>query len=381
MDAVFDDAIVGAGIVGLAHAYHLGRQGRRVIVFERGLRASGASVRNFGMVWPIGQPAGPLREMALRSLDLWLEVLRDAKLWHEQCGSLHLAYREDEAQVLAEFIAGAARERYAGTMLNAAQVVARAPAVRADGLRGAMWSPVETCVDPREVIARLPDWLARRYGVRFEFGAAVTGYERPTVLAAAKTWSAGRLFVCSGDDVRTLYPGALGDEGFLHCKLQMMRSESYGSRWRLGPMLAGGLTLRHYHAFRDCPSLGALKQRVARENPQYDRFGIHVMAAQNGLGEVVIGDSHEYDAGIEPFDKPEIERLILEYLKTFLDAPELRIAARWHGIYAKHPREAYYVGRPAPGVTLVTGVGGAGMTLSFGLAEKVVRETAEGEPL
>ncbi len=56
-DHQYDDAIVGAGILGLAHAYHLSRLGRRVIVLERDVRAVGASVRNFGMLWPVGQPA------------------------------------------------------------------------------------------------------------------------------------------------------------------------------------------------------------------------------------------------------------------------------------------------------------------------------------
>ena len=41
----------------------------------------------------------------------------------------------------------------------------------------------------------------------------------------------------------------------------------------------------------------------------------------------------------------------------------------------KHPHgAAYAVERPAPGVTCVNGVGGAGMTLSMGLAEQVVKE-------
>src|SRR5262245_32528352 len=91
-DLEFDDAVVGAGVIGLATAYHLARRGSRVIAFDLSSRALGASVRNFGMLWPIGQPAGPDRTPALRSLEIWSGVLRDARLWHDPCGSLHLAY-------------------------------------------------------------------------------------------------------------------------------------------------------------------------------------------------------------------------------------------------------------------------------------------------
>jgi hypothetical protein len=57
-----------------------------------------------------------------------------------------------------------------------------------------------------------------------------------------------------------------------------------------------------------------------------------------------------------------------------LAVPDLQIAARWHGIYEKHPEAPFLVLHLAEGVTAVTGVGGNGMTLSFGLAERVVRE-------
>jgi glycine/D-amino acid oxidase-like deaminating enzyme len=158
----------------------------------------------------------------------------------------------------------------------------------------------------------------------------------------------------------------------------MMRAELRGESLRLGPMLAGGLTLRHYKSFEACPTLPALRERVARESPEFDRYGIHVMASQNGRGEVVIGDSHEYGTAIEPFDKPEIDRLILDYLKSFLDA-DLRVTARWHGTYAKHPSLPYLQVSPAEGVTAVSATGGAGMTLSFGLAEQVVNEVLGGD--
>ena len=68
--------VVGAGIVGMATARALALKGYAVHVYERNLKASGASVRNFGMVWPIGQPAGKLYERAIRSRNCWKEIGR-----------------------------------------------------------------------------------------------------------------------------------------------------------------------------------------------------------------------------------------------------------------------------------------------------------------
>jgi glycine/D-amino acid oxidase-like deaminating enzyme len=96
-----------------------------------------------------------------------------------------------------------------------------------------------------------------------------------------------------------------------------------------------------------------------------------VLASQTGVGEITIGDSHEYGDDISPFDRTEIDELILDYLRGFLVAPDLQIAERWHGIYAKHPSKADFVTDAAPEVKIVNGVGGAGMTTSFGLAEEV----------
>jgi FAD dependent oxidoreductase TIGR03364 len=379
----FDDAIAGAGVIGLAHAYHLAMRGRRVIVFERSPLpggASGASVRNFGMIWPIGQPAGEMYELARRSRELWLNALQASGLWYEPTGSLHLAYHDDEANALREFIAAAPASGIECQWLDPPQVLSKSSAVKLDGpdrLRGAMWSPIEICIDPREVIANLPAWLSEEYGVRFAFNRAVTGYDDRRVIAGGEEYGADNLYVCGGDDLQTLFPEVFHDSGLIRCKLQMMRARPMPPMredWRVGPMLAAGLTLAHYRAFQDCASLPALKKRFADEMPDYVRYGIHVMVSQNGLGELTLGDSHEYGAEITPFDKQEIEELVLRYLNTFFDVPKLEIASRWNGVYVKHPAEPYFIARPAAGVTVVTGVGGAGMTLSFGLAEKIVKE-------
>ena len=370
----YDDAVVGAGILGLAVAYHLARRGRRVIVFERNARAQGASVRNFGMLWPIGQTAGRMYAMAMRSRAHWRNVLQASGLWHEETGSLHLAYKADEAQILREFTQTSEANGFDCQLMEPQKVWARCDAVNPYGLQAGMWSPTEICVDPREIIAGLPAFLHQQHGVTFQFNTAVTHYEQPVVIAGGEKWTANRLWVCSGDDLQTLYPGALQSLGLIRCKLQMMRSQSYGNTFHIGPMLAAGLTLRHYKSFENCPTLPALKQRVAEETPYFDCYGIHVLVSQNGAGEVILGDSHLYGDAIEPFDNPHIDALVLEYLNTFLRIPALQIASRWHGIYVKHPAEPYNVVHPAPNVTAITGVGGAGMTLSFGLTDEVTTE-------
>ena len=287
-------------------------------------------------------------------------------------GSLHLAYHDDEAAVLREFVTSPGHEQMGCSLLSAQEVLSRCPAVKPEGLRAGVWSPTETCVDPREVVAGLPAWLSKTFGVHFEFGTVVQAYDRPRIQTNRGEWSAKNLFVCSGDDFQTLFPLAFLGSGIVRCKLQMMRTAPYAGGWRLGPMLAAGLTLRHYMSFANCASLPVLKARYDAEMPEYGRYGIHVLVSQNGRGELVLGDSHEYGDAIEPFDKQLIDDLVLRYLATFLSPPELRVVSRWHGVYGKHPTDPWFLAQPAAGVTVVTGLGGAGMTLSFGLAEHVV---------
>ena len=137
-------------------------------------------------------------------------------------------------------------------------------------------------------------------------------------------------------------------------------------------MLAAGLTLRHYEGFKACRSLGALKARCDQEFAEYDRWGIHVLVSQTESGQLTLGDSHEYGDVITPFDRSEIDDLVLKYLAGFLDIGNVGIVERWHGIYLKNLDGPWFVAHPSEDATVVTGMGGAGMTLSMGLAETVV---------
>ncbi len=363
-------AIVGAGIVGLAHAWAAARAGHRVTVFERSDKARGASVRNFGMCWPIGQPEEHFAT-ALRSRELWLEFVRESGAYARPAGSVHVVAHDDETAVLEEFARAAPEIGYQVELLTRARLEESVPGVRRGVAKAGLLSHTEINVDPREALALLPVFLREKHGVRFHWSTAVSRVEQGVL-----TTSSGDLhrfdeiLVCSGHDFETLFPDLFAAGPLVPCKLQMLRTVPQPGGWKLGPMLASGLSLRQYANFSICPSLPAVKARVAREMPELDRYGIHVMASQDRFGGLVLGDSHEYGSDIEIFDKEEIDSLILRELHKLFDFPDWTIAERWHGIYAKHFGSVEYRAEPLPGVHIATGTSGSGMTMSFGLADR-----------
>lgn len=367
----YDIAIIGSGIVGLAIAYTAAKRGLKVALFERHPKAQGATVRNFGMVWPVGQPAETFTR-AMRAREVWLELAQKAGFWAKADGSLHLAYHEDELNVLEEFIATTRHVGYKCQLLTPEEVISYSPKVNPVGLEGAMFSATEVNIDPREATEAIHKYLQTQFGVQFFYNTVITKVCYPTLASNAQEWTAENIFVCSGADFETLYPEIFAQSGMTKCKLQMLRTAPQPKGWELGPNLAAGLTLQHYTSFAHCESLQLLKKRFARELPDYNRWGIHVLVSQTRLGELTIGDSHEYGLDLSPFDKQLVNELILKYLKKFFKISHLEIAETWHGIYPKLAGKTEFIAYPENGVTIVNGLGGAGMTLSFGLAMEVM---------
>ena len=366
--------VIGAGIVGLATARALASRDYQVTVIERSSKAVGASIRNFGMVWPIGQPEGKLYERALHAKSIWKEVLTGAKCWFYEGGSLHMAYQNDELEVIEQFVA--VSDYRPVQVLNAAQTLEKSPAVNGNGLLGSLYSADEMIVDPREAIAGAARYLQEALNVTFVWDTAVSNVTYPHVTSGSKSWSADEIFVCSGQDFETLYPAEFAAAPLTKCKLQMLRLEAQPNDWKIGPSLCGGLSLIHYDGFKAAASLPGLKARYQAEYAEYLKWGIHVMASQNGLGEITVGDSHEYALTFDPFDREFINKMILDYLGTFAQFKSPNVSQTWNGIYPKMKNgKTEIVLKPEQGVTIINGLGGVGMTLSFGLCDEVVGGT------
>ncbi len=365
--------VIGAGIVGLATAKALSEQGYQVTVYDRHPRALGASIRNFGMVWPVGQPAGDAFSWAVRSRDAWKDICGRVGAWHEQTGSLHLAYSDIELAVLEDYVLQYRGERSCA-MLTPEETLRKSPAANPEGLKGALWSSEEVIVDPREAIGAVADFLTEQRSVRFRWNTCVSRIVDNAVYVGEKSVQQAEVIVlCSGADFETLYPGLFGSLPITKCKLQMMRLEAQPAGWRIGPPLCGGLSLLHYGAFLATPSIQPLREWAEREMAEYLKWGIHVMVSQHGNGELTIGDSHEYGLSPDPFDRQSINKLIVDYLDGFARFKDRRLTQSWNGVYAKMTDGQSYLFQQADDhVFVLNALSGAGMTLSFGLAAHVV---------
>ena len=360
-----DVAVVGAGIVGLAHALVAARAGLKVLVLDRDARAVGASIRNFGFITVTGQRRGDTWRRAMRARDVWAELAGPAGIAVHHRGLAVVARRAEALAVLEEFAAGPMGQGC--TILRGAALDRLAPALR-PGHAGALWSPHELRVESREAIPRLRAYLAREYGAEFRH-AAVHAVAEGRLDTAQGAVRAERILVCPGTDLATLFPEIMTRRQTTLCKLHMMRLAAPG--FRLPGAVMSDLGLVRYAGYAEAPSLPTLRARLAAEQAEALRWGVHLIAVQGADGSLVVGDSHEYGAAHDPFQPKAIDDLILDELRAVLDVPGLEVVERWVGVYPSGPEDCF-VEAPFPGVRLVLVTSGTGASTAFGLAEEVM---------
>jgi FAD dependent oxidoreductase TIGR03364 len=362
----YDLAVVGAGILGLAHAYAAARLGKRVVVIERDGRANGASIRNFGFVTVTGQNRGETWRRARRSRDVWAEVAAAAGIPIEQTGLL-LTMRRPESVCVAEvFLKTEMGEGCA--LLDRNELLARLP--QATAAQAALWSPHDLRVESRTAIARLADWLQEKWSVDFQFETAVLEVEPPRIRTSRGLVAADAAIVCPGDDFVSLFPDRIAQYKPTKCRLSMVRLAA--PDFRLPAALMSDLGLVRYHGYADLPEAAALRKRLEQEQPAHLRHGVHLIAVQSADGSLVVGDSHHYDATPGPFAEAETERLILDELGAATGIAVPPVVERWTGVYASSPERSMFVDAPSPSVRIVLVTGGNGASTAFAIGEEIV---------
>jgi FAD dependent oxidoreductase TIGR03364 len=365
MERTFDCLIVGAGIIGLAHALAAARQGLRVGVLEREARAIGASVRNFGFITVTGQQEGITWRRALRSRDVWAEVAPQAGIEEVQRGLLMCARRAEALRCIEEFAAGPMGDGCRVLRGNAL----RHP-LRGDVL-GALESPHELRVESRTAIALLTEWLTRAHNVTLLPRVAVHAVGSGVVETSAGRFSAPHIVVCPGPDLVTLFPEITARRQLTLCKLHMLRVADPG--WILPAPVMSDLGLLRYLGYAGCASLPALRARLEAEQAAWLADGIHLIAVQGADGSLVVGDSHHYADSPDPFQPRDVDDRMLAELSAVLDIPDPDVIERWVGVYPSG-RDVAFHETPMPGVRLVMVTSGTGASTGFAIAEETIAD-------
>ncbi len=364
--AFHDIAIVGAGIVGLAHAYTAAKSGKRVVVIERDRRANGASIRNFGFITVTGQERRTMWPLARRCRDVWAEIAPRAGIAIEHQGLWLNARYPESVAVLEAFMATEMGEGC--RLLGAAEARAMHRDICPSYTLAALWSPHELRVESRTALPKLAAWLAGAMGVEFRTTSAVTAVAPPVIETSTGPIHAGVAIVCPGDDLVTLFPERIKAYAPTRCRLSMLRLDDPGVRLPGG--LMSDLGLVRYHGYSHLPPAGALRRRLGGSHAAHLDHGVHLIVVQSADGSLVVGDSHHYDETPDPFAAGETEALILDEFRAATGLEPTPVRERWTGTYASCAERPFFIDAPSDAVRLVMVTSGAGASTAFGIAER-----------
>jgi FAD dependent oxidoreductase TIGR03364 len=313
----------------------------------------------------------------MRSRDVWAEVAPQAGIAIEHQGLLVTAQRPEAMAVLEAFRATDMGADCA--LLSPAETRARHGGVLADGpLAGALWSPHERRVESRTAIPKLAAWIEGALGATILRRTLAKAVEPGRIVTTAGVIEAGRIAVCPGDDLLTLFPERVAAMGITRCRLHMLKVMPAEPGFRLPGSVMSDLSLVRYLGYAELPQAAALKARLAAEQPEHLAEGIHLIAVQGADGGLVVGDSHHYEWSPSPFAPDRVDALILQELHAVLRLPGATVTERWTGVYASLPDRLMVRDAPDPSIRLVIVTSGTGASTAFAIAEETVAELFGG---
>lgn len=363
----FDVIVVGAGIVGLAHAYEAARKGLKVCVVERDAACVSASIRNFGFVTVTGQGAGDTWRRARYARDVWAAIAPQAGIQVVHQGLNVVATRDKAVDVLNAFMATDMAQSVGCELWSPAQAARHAPELQLGDARAVLHSPIDLRVESRQAIGQLTRWLAEQHNVTFCFGEAVLEVATPKVVTAKATLHAERVVVCTNADIYGLYSQLFAKHQVRLCQLQMLRVQPQVG-FKLTASVMGDLSLVRYHGYSKLPQAEALLAQLQQEEGESLAHGIHLIAVQSADGSLVVGDSHHYGASVAPFASDAVDQLMLRHMREALHLRDYTVTERWVGIYPSAPGTDCFIEAPDDATRVAVVTSGTGASTGFGVA-------------
>lgn len=368
-------AIVGAGIVGLAHAVAALDAGHRVIVIDQDAAAVSASIRNFGHIGTSVQ-TGELGELARASRTVWMDLAARAGLEVRRSGTLVVARSDAESAVLEESLAE--RLPADAVLLGPADAAAELGIEGSAAPVAAALLPADLTANPRSIVAGLAAWVDAHERGEVRFAVSACAVSTGLVETSSGPIRADHVIVATGHLVGRLFPELAASAGVRECALQMARVRApHGLP--LGPAVLSGTSLLRYGAFLG-PASERLREELRAERPDLLEIDANVMFTQHPDGTLLVGDSHATHETAPPFLDERWSRILLAEASRILGVEGLEVLERWQGVYATSHEQDILVAHPDAGVTVATVTTGAGMSIGFGLAARTIADLSGSRP-
>jgi FAD dependent oxidoreductase TIGR03364 len=356
--------VVGAGVLGTLHSYRLLAAGFEVVQLEADPLPNSASVRNFGLLWVSGRRSGEELSAARRARRAWEAIsLEVPGIGFRPTGSLTVAVEPEELKVMEDYALGSdAAER--NIELLEPSALRRLNPTLSSGVLGALWAPEDGVIEPQRVLGALRVHMEKTGRYRLVPNRLATDAETGTVTDhLGQRWDGDLVILTVG----TLRSGLIGPHleaaPLRRVGLQMLSTAPLDGE--LATAVADADTMRYYPAYRT-----ARLEDLPRRTELAERHELQLLLVQRIDGTLTIGDTHSYD---EPFDfalADDVADELLERVRRILGVPVPVLTRRWHGVYSQCTDDRLcYRAEALPGVWVVTGPGGRGMTCAPAIAD------------
>lgn len=210
MSNVADVVIIGAGIMGCATAYHLAKEGQKVIVLEASDNiGNGGSSRNGGGVRQSGRDPRELPLVMYGIKNIWpnLKEELDVDVEYYQEGNLRLGKTETHIKTLQGLTDRAVACGLDVRMIDGAEAKEICPYL-SDVVMGASWCPTDGHANP--LLATMAYYRkARQLGARFITGEKVLEIRKikgaaRQVVTENDIYEGGKIIVAAGFDSRPI---------------------------------------------------------------------------------------------------------------------------------------------------------------------------------